>query len=184
MLVDIEIKKVIDREGGYVDDPSDRGGKTKYGVTEAVAGKWGYTGDMQDLPYEIAFKIYKARYWDSLRLDDVVEESETLAELMFDFGVNSGVSKSGKTLQRCLNSMNYSGNLFGSDLVVDGAVGGKTLNALKRYSLVRGKEGLEILDGVFNGVRKTYLLEITENNKTQRKFSYGWQRRVYELEEK
>ena len=44
------INQIIEREGGYVDDISDSGGETKYGITEEVARRYGYDGKMIDLP--------------------------------------------------------------------------------------------------------------------------------------
>ena len=60
-------EKVIGIEGGYSDDPDDRGGKTKFGITEAVARAHGYRGEMRDLGLTTARKIYKSSYWDVLR---------------------------------------------------------------------------------------------------------------------
>ena len=85
------IAEVIDREGGFVDHPSDRGGPTKYGITQPVARRHGYHGPMCDLPYLKAFDIYAANYWHSLRLDDIATIHEPLAEYLFDYGVNSGL---------------------------------------------------------------------------------------------
>jgi lysozyme family protein len=50
-------------EGGYVNDPSDRGGETNHGVTVAVARAFGYRGAMRDLTKDTALEIYRARYW-------------------------------------------------------------------------------------------------------------------------
>lgn len=56
------IEDVIDREGGYVDHPADRGGATRYGITQAVARAEGYTGAMRDLPRALAARIYRRHY--------------------------------------------------------------------------------------------------------------------------
>lgn len=45
-------------EGGYSDHPSDRGGKTMFGITEAVARSYGYSGDMRSMPISTAKDIY------------------------------------------------------------------------------------------------------------------------------
>ena len=55
---------VLDLEGDYSDDARDPGGRTRYGITEAVAREQGYQGDMQDLPKSLAESIYKTHYWD------------------------------------------------------------------------------------------------------------------------
>jgi lysozyme family protein len=59
--------KVIGIEGRYSNNPTDSGGATMYGITEAVARAYGYTGRMQDMPLGIAKEIYRQRYWDKLR---------------------------------------------------------------------------------------------------------------------
>lgn len=83
------ISNVLRREGGYVDDPDDSGGATNYGITEAVARAAGYTGDMRELPPELAQQIYKSQYWDAIGADNLPPE---LREVAFDAAVNQGVS--------------------------------------------------------------------------------------------
>ena len=61
MSFDTEFQRVVLIEGGYSDNPLDSGGKTKYGITEAVARAYGYTGEMRDLPLSVARAIYHER---------------------------------------------------------------------------------------------------------------------------
>ena len=51
-------------EGGYSNHPDDRGGKTMYGITEAVARDAGYDGDMRGLSLDFAKKVYKENYFE------------------------------------------------------------------------------------------------------------------------
>lgn len=67
MKIEGLLEELIDREGGYVNHPSDRGGATKYGITEAVARAHGYSGAMRDLPRAEAAAIYRRLYWHSRR---------------------------------------------------------------------------------------------------------------------
>ena len=46
--IDQLVEALIDREGGYVNHPADRGGATCFGITEAVARAHGYGGAMRD----------------------------------------------------------------------------------------------------------------------------------------
>ncbi len=174
------VASVIDREGGYVNHSSDRGGPTNYGITVAVARENGYQGDMRNLPRSLAVKIYEARYWNSIRLDRIAPISATLAEYLFDFGVHSGPGRSAQELQRTLNVLNNRGRLF-PDLKVDGAVGPATLNALSDYRKARGGAGLYVLAESINGVRIAFCRGLAERDERQEDFAYGWFKRVVNL---
>jgi lysozyme family protein len=89
--------KLLKHEGGYSDHAADPGGKTRYGVTEAVAREVGYRGDMRELPLELAQRIYKERYWDAVQAESLPPD---VRYIVFDGAVNSGVAQSSKWLQR------------------------------------------------------------------------------------
>lgn len=89
--------KLLKHEGGYSDHAADPGGKTRYGVTEAVAREVGYRGDMRELPIELAQRIYKDLYWDAVQAENLPPD---VRYIVFDGAVNSGVSQSVKWLQR------------------------------------------------------------------------------------
>ena len=63
------LEALIEREGGYVDHPADRGGATRFGITEAVARAHGYRGPMRLLPRDEALAIYRRLYWLRPRFD-------------------------------------------------------------------------------------------------------------------
>lgn len=84
---DVEFKRLVDREGGYVNHPSDPGGETMWGVTARVARAHGYTGPMRDLPLSTARQIAKTTYWDPLGCDAY---DHRVAALMFDTQYNGG----------------------------------------------------------------------------------------------
>ncbi|GAA0567572.1 glycoside hydrolase family 108 protein [Halomonas salifodinae] len=174
------IDELIDREGGYVNHRADRGGPTRYGVTEAVAREYGYRGDMRYLPLELARDIAADRYWHSLRLDDIAPLHEPLAEYLFDYGYHSGPGRPGRDIQRLLNVLNRVERDY-DDIVVDGAVGPATLGALEAYHDTRGRPGLVVLAESLNGLRKAFLVGLAEKRESQEAFTYGWLRRVLEL---
>jgi len=97
------IKRTVQIEGGFVDNPKDPGGATKYGVTEKVAREFGYTGDMRDLPIEIACELYAQKYFFKPKIEKVLLISEALATEIFDTGVNLGVSGVWKLVQKAIN---------------------------------------------------------------------------------
>ena len=84
------VDALIDREGGFVDNPADKGGPTCFGITEAVARAHGYAGPMRQLPRSVAVAIYLRLYWQRPRLDEVAKRSDRLAAELFDTGVNMG----------------------------------------------------------------------------------------------
>jgi lysozyme family protein len=99
MTFDDAIKRVLMHEGGYSDHAADPGGKTMYGITEAVAREVGYRGNMTELPLDLAKRIYKDRYWDAVRADEL---PASIRYLMLDAAVNSGPRQSILWLQRAL----------------------------------------------------------------------------------
>lgn len=174
------IAEVIEREGGYVNHPADRGGPTNWGITIAVARDYGYTGDMRALPRSTAAKIYADRYWHSLMLDDVAAMCQDLAMVLFDFGVNSGPTRATKYLQVQLNVLNDRARHY-QDMEEDGAFGATTLARLKSYESLRGTEGLDVLSHTVNAERIVFCRGLAQRNESQEAFAYGWFRRVVEL---
>ena len=75
---------LLGNEGGYT---VDNGGKTMYGVTEAVARAWGYQGDMRNLPKQTAMEIAKAKYWLPFHCDLF---AAPIAFQLFDTAYNGG----------------------------------------------------------------------------------------------
>ena len=120
------------KEAGFSNHPADRGGPTKYGVTERVARVNGYVGLMQDITLDRVMVIAKKQYWDVLNLDAVAAQSQLLANEMFDTLYNGG--EPGQWLQRCLNVLNQEGRIY-PDMKVDGRVGPMTCPATRRWWL-------------------------------------------------
>lgn len=102
------IDQVIAREGGYSSSAADSGGATRWGIIEKTARRHDYKGRMQDLPRSLAVKIYAAEFWPT-SYDQILELSPEIAAELFDTGVNLGVSKAGRYLQRSLNVLNQIG---------------------------------------------------------------------------
>lgn len=174
MNIEQYLEELIKREGGYVNNPADRGGATKYGITEAVARKNGFKGNMKDLPLDVAKAIYRKQYWISPRFDQVNSISSAVAEELLDTGVNCGTGFAKPLLQRALNLLNNQGKTGWPDLAVDGIYGPATLNALKTYLVKRGKEGEKVLGRVLNIMQGQRYIEICERNPSQEQFFYGW----------
>lgn len=173
--VDQIIKAVIDVEGGYSNNPNDRGGETMYGITVAVARDNGYSGPMRSMPRSVAENIYRARYITRPKFDRVLAVNTAIGEEVIDTGVNMGPHRAGEYLQRWLNGFNVPGSGY-QDLFVDGLVGNLTVTALERYLNKRGREGELVMLRGLNSTQGNRYLEITEGNRSQRTFLYGWVR--------
>ncbi len=117
--IDELVDALIEREGGYVNHPADRGGPTCWGITEAVARAHGYRNAMRNLPREEAAAIYYRLYWLRPRLDLVAERSAAVAAELFDTGVNMGPAVAVTFLQRALTALNRNGRDY-PDLTPDG----------------------------------------------------------------
>lgn len=181
------IDELIEREGGskFTDHPLDRGGPTRWGVTEQVARAFGFRGDMRALPRETAVAIYDQRYWTGPGLQPIADRDPRLAEELFDIAVNMGPARAGMILQRALNVLNDRGNHY-PDIGVDGAMGPMTRAALDGYRQRRGGdpagEGARVLRWVVKSLRTGRYVDIMEANPSQEAFGYGWfARQVREL---
>jgi hypothetical protein len=142
MGVDELIEELIEREGAYVNHPADRGGPTRFGITEAVARAHGYAGAMAALPREEAAAIYRRLYWLRPRFDQVAERCPRVAAELFDTGANMGPAVAATFLQRALTALNRGGKDY-PDLVPDGRIGPASMAALDAFLEARGNKGGE-----------------------------------------
>lgn len=160
-------------EGGYSNDPADPGGATKFGITERVARENGYQGDMRDLPLEFAEAVYKARYWDLIRLDSVAALSVPVACELFDTAVNCGVAFAAKSFQQALNAFNREQKDY-EDIAVDALIGPATIRALRTFLSTRGAAGEQVFLTALNVLQGAYYIQIAERRPASEKFLYGW----------
>lgn len=150
-------KLLLGHEGDFSDHPADPGGKTRYGVTEAVAREVGYTGDMRELPAELAQRIYFERYWRPVRADEL---PPGVRYLVFDGAVNSGPAQAARWLQRSLG------------VAADGVIGPQTLAAAHAQDVQALK--LRIL-----AQRLRFMADLANWPA----FSRGWAKRIADLME-
>ena len=161
-IADGIIRHTIGLEGAYSDNKDDLGGKTNFGITEKVARAEGYTGEMKDFTYEMAYIIYMRNYYCQMKIDKIAEKSYKLACKVFDFGVNSGNSRSIKTLQEAINMCSV-----GSPLIIDGLIGKGTLRQL-------GKIDSDRINLVFEANKIARYIEITKAREKNETFIVGW----------
>ena len=151
---------VMKSEGGYVNDPSDRGGETNLGVTIAAWGAYLgrniQPGEMKALTREQVKPFYKQMYWDKVKCDDLPQGVDYA---VFDFAVNAGTGRAAKLLQRAVGAVD------------DGVIGAGTL-ALVAKALTK-----DLLDN-FSKQKEDFYRGLAETNASQQKFLKGWLARV------
>lgn len=174
-MSDIErlIEEVIVREGGFSDHPADRGGATRWGITEAVARREGYAGSIRHLPRATAAAIYRRLYWTAPRFDEVACRAPALAAELFDTGVNMGPKIAVGFLQRALNALNRGATDY-PDIAGDGLIGPATLTALDGFLRVRGAAGERVLLKAVEALQGERYLSLAEHRPANEAFLYGW----------
>ena len=100
---DAALARLLAHEGGYTNDAADPGGPTNFGITIADYRKYVKPGataaDVRAMKVEEAKAIYRSKYWDAQRCDALPAGVDYA---VFDYGVNSGIGRSGKVLRRVL----------------------------------------------------------------------------------
>ncbi len=172
---DIEtlIDKVIALEGDFSDHPADRGGPTRWGVTEAIARSHGYAGDMRHFPRTQAAAIYRENYWHRPAFDKVALLAPSIGTELFDTGINMGTATASGFFQRALNALNRNGRDY-DDIAVDRRIGTMTLAALSAFLRRRGTPGEPVLLKAIEVLQGARYIELAESRPANEAFLYGW----------
>ena len=154
------LKHILKYEGGYVHHKDDPGGRTNLGVTQRVWEEW--TGkpateaDMRSLTVEMVSPLYKKRYWDAVRGDDLPSGVDLC---VFDCAVNAGVGRASKFLQQAVG------------VTADGQIGPMTVAA------TTAKPAEEVIEAFCN-LREAHYKSLS----TFATFGKGWMRRLEGVE--
>lgn len=189
-------KLAADFEGSYSNDKNDRGGETYCGIARNFFPSWpgwkildqekrianGSVAKMKKAlaaNAEIATLVrdwYRKEWWDRLGLGSL---EQSLASELFEQSINLGKSGCGKKVQQVCNAYNYQGgsSIF-PDLVVDGAIGPKTLSALASV-IARGKADAKALVHALNCMQGAHYIELAAKKPAQRVFTVGWMKRTH-----
>lgn len=182
-------------EGGYDNDPDDRGGETYAGIARNFFPDWRGWKLIDQIKkvhktYSAITKACKADYllqdyvrvWYQMEWFDALglgQLPQPLANEIFEQAVNLGKAGSGKKVQIICNAYNRGQNgmaLF-EDLAVDGAIGPKTLAALK--AILANKATAENLVHALNCMQGAHYLELAAKKPSQRKYTAGWMKRTH-----
>lgn len=147
-------------EGGYVDDPADKGGATNMGITRRTLAAWRGSkvtkNDVLNLGEREARQIYYRSYWMAVKCSKMPAGVDVI---LFDAAVNHGPVNAGKILQRALSAK----------VKIDGIIGTRTIKAVNS---------------------EHYYIQLVENIAVERaliyakgnpKFHKGWYRRLLEV---
>lgn len=165
MNIEKEIDKLIEREGGFVNDPLDNGGATKYGITQRTLTLWRgrevSVDDVKNLEKREAHEIYYAWYYIKPGINSL---PPAIQPIMLDMAVNPGPSRAIKFLQDVLNAFGY------YEVRIDGKLGPKTISAANGawHHL-----GHQLIVSLVN--RRVIFYEgCVRANASQRRFLGGW----------
>lgn len=150
MNFDEAVTALLVHEGGYVNNPHDKGLETKYGISKRAYPNV----NIKTLTIEGAKRIYKVDYWDKCRCDEL---PESVRFDVFDAAVNSGVNRATIWLQDALKVKS------------DGIIGANTLKAANSFNG-------HILSKRYNGTRLMFMT----NLDGWKVFSRGWAKRIAE----
>jgi lysozyme family protein len=157
---DEALRRLLAHEGGYVNHPSDPGGPTNFGITLADYRRYAKAdataADVRAMKVIEAKAIYRAKYWKALRCDDLPPGVDYS---IFDYGVNSGMGRSGKVLRRVVG------------------LSDKTSVVTDEVLAAVAKRDPRALVAAINDERLAFLKHLS----TWPVFGTGWSRRVAEV---
>ena len=159
MLVKFDdiIEKVLEHEGGLVDDPKDAGGLTNMGISQRAYPD----EDIRGLTVERAKELYKRDYWDRYRTGSLPDR---LRHIYVDMCINMGGGRAIKILQEACNSKNA------TKIDVDGGIGPATIKAATNVEPFR-----------LRAYRVMFYAELVMKKPEQERFWVGWFRRSCEV---
>lgn len=154
------IDAVLKHEGGFVNDPADRGGATNWGITQATLTAWRQrpvtVEDVRALTKGEAKRIYLALYIDRPGFNQI--RDPRVRHLAVDSGVNHGVRRPIQWLQTLVGAK------------VDGKLGPKTAAAIN-------EDAGRLFDRLL-AVRIRFYGAIISGNQSQARFAKGWLNRA------
>lgn len=174
MTIDEMIEGILDREGGFVDHPSDPGGATMYGITQKVARANGYAGPMRSLPKSTAIDIYRREYIEKPGFLAIAEIDPLVAEELIDSGVNAGPQRARLWFQQALNALNRRQRDY-PDIAEDGKIGPRSIAAFQALRRRRGEaKARQLMLKALNGLQFAHYFDLAKGGTKFEDFFPGW----------
>lgn len=148
---------------GYVNDPTDAGGETKFGVAKNANPEL----DITKLTWDAAKRVYYRKYWLTSNCDELCTKCPKLAIMHFDGAVNHGVGRAATFLQTALG------------VAVDGDIGPKTIQAA--LDQCASPEAEIALCEKIAKLRIAFYNKIVANKPPQKRFLNGWLARIADI---
>lgn len=148
------VENVLIHEGGYVNDPLDKGGETNFGISK----RWFPDVNIKELSKQEAINIYYNNYWIPSRAKEL---PNNIQSTYFDMCVNMGQSQAVKILQRTINSVET------TRIAEDGVIGSVTIGNAGKIKKRR-----------LQAYRCLFYSKLIIKNPSQERFYYGWYKRA------
>ena len=182
---ELAYNKTMRFEGGYADNPVDKGGETYHGISRKAHPEWegwrviDYAKEEERLDdpaihiqlIDQVEKFYFENYWKPVYGNEI--QYQEAAEDLFDSAVHMGVKRAVEFCQMTANLLNRNQKLY-SNIIVDGKFGPRSLIAL---TMCIEKNGLKLFKKVFNLYKGAFYIDLMERNESQEIFT-GWFERV------
>lgn len=165
--------KVLQHEGGYVNDPNDPGGETYKGVSRKIWSSWagwtnvdlarrmaGFPANLEN-DHDLQQKIqdfFRINFWDKISGNNI--DAQEVATSIFDFAVNAGVQTSASLVQMII------------DTKPDGVIGDDTLKKLNEFDV-------DYFLAAFTVAKIARYINIVKKRPISRKYFYGWVCRAF-----
>lgn len=146
------IELVLKHEGGYVNDPTDKGGETNWGISKRAYPDM----DIKNLTKEKAKEIYRQDYWLKSYADKL---PLNVRYIHFDTAINMGRNRAARLLQESIGGIS-----------VDGVIGNQTLSNAHKTNLYK-----------YAIYRLAFYNKIIRKNNSQVKFIGGWTNRILDI---
>ena len=158
--------KLVKHEGGYVNDPTDRGGETYRGISRKNfpnATIFTHLDSVKPIKKNTIFpslevevrKFYEMNFWDAIKADQI--KNQSVAEILVDWKINGGFNP--KKIQQMVGEKQ------------DGKIGDGTIQAINKADSTH-------LFATIKQARKAHYTAIIKNNPSQAKFANGWFARI------
>ena len=161
------IKQLLENEGGYVNDPSDPGGETNFGICKRDNPDL----DIKNLTKEFASDWYHKHYW--LKYGFHLINDDRLARWLFNHVVNCGEHPVIKCIQTALQTILHRANRFDISITIDGVIGPQTIKLINEW--YKTTDLLMVENNLWN-----HYEQLMQKNPKLEKYRNGWHARCYQ----